>query len=667
MPNGRHNWNLCLANLHGMSEWPSLISGSIRLCDLRLLNCWVGKVLRETDYYGNKLTAKVCETCPTRQMVITADTTIAGATYKASAYKCQSCPDPHMTMSISNGVYVCTCDTGYTLCGVSSIGNQSCALDGLVSGYKRIESSALAITYHSNSAVGTLTSLTMQHYFTLAASRCKYFGGPQDLQYCQILANLCALQLFDDQTQACIAHQAVIADRGQNLQNSIENWVTGQPWLYYSSPADACADDNYAARITLKNLQLKYVVARYTMNGTFVDYSNIETLFTYCGVSSPNTGDGGGTSSSTQYQPAKISSASKDLKNKAGAVSVWRTIMVANEWAELQSLRLNLQYNATPQPILADKSAGELNIILRFANTTFFWMVFSLGQYLWKFLIYERFISEPPERLFVDFCTIAKVSVIILDEKYHGYYLHCRSPHQYADGTMVELVEMLHKEEAGLTVDRSLEGAPADVQTFQIYLTGEWRANFDKIYASLSRPVTITEILQQGRSKGVGRGGAPGASPAQMPRGGGMGLQLGGILNNIPPERVMKAWRELTIFLQEFVENNFGKAGLRRIVREPTYYEKLTGAGPDLSMQDQPSIFYTDRDFNYCKVLFLGRESELLLLDILAYSLFDLWFNSTATSMALTYLLDLGLCTARQWWGQAMISKKTMIDGRFLI
>jgi hypothetical protein len=50
----------------------------------------------------------------------------------------------------------------------------------------------------------------------------------------------------------------------------------------------------------------------------------------------------------------------------------------------------------------------------------------------------------------------------------------CRSPHQYADGTMTELVSMLHKEEAGLTVDRSLEGAPADVQTFQIFMSGRF-------------------------------------------------------------------------------------------------------------------------------------------------------------------------------------------------
>ena len=35
-------------------------------------------------------------------------------------------------------------------------------------------------------------------------------------------------------------------------------------------------------------------------------------------------------------------------------------------------------------------------------------------------MIAERFLGEPPERLFIDFCTIAKISVVVLDEKYHG-------------------------------------------------------------------------------------------------------------------------------------------------------------------------------------------------------------------------------------------------------
>ena len=50
-------------------------------------------------------------------------------------------------------------------------------------------------------------------------------------------------------------------------------------------------------------------------------------------------------------------------------------------------------------------------------------------------------------------------------------------------------------------------------------------------------------------------------------------------LNNLPSDKVLKAWKEMLVFLQEFVENNFGKAALRRVVREPTYYEKLTNGG----------------------------------------------------------------------------------------
>lgn len=146
---------------------------------------------------------------------------------------------------------------------------------------------------------------------------------------------------------------------------------------------------------------------------------------------------------------------------------MWRTILVANEWVELQGLTrtsvvftlfwlgfvllgVNYEANATSQPNLSDRTPGPLNPLLRFANTTFFWLVFTYAQWLWKFLLGERYFGEPPEQAFMDLCTIAKVSLLIMDEKYHGFYLHCRSPHAYADGTMAELIDMLHKEEAGL-------------------------------------------------------------------------------------------------------------------------------------------------------------------------------------------------------------------------
>lgn len=119
------------------------------------------------------------------------------------------------------------------------------------------------------------------------------------------------------------------------------------------------------------------------------------------------------------WEPTATSttSSTKSSKSRDAKVSVWRTILCANEWSELQSMRkidikftlfflaffllgaLHLEYNATPQPDLDNKTEGQLNVVLRFANTTFFWLIISYGQWLFKYLFYERYISEPPEQV----------------------------------------------------------------------------------------------------------------------------------------------------------------------------------------------------------------------------------------------------------------------------
>jgi len=71
---------------------------------------------------GAKLGAKECWACPSGTKRISTSQTIAGVYYYADRYTCQSCPDPHMLMSVSDGVYSCTCGTGYTLTGISSVG-----------------------------------------------------------------------------------------------------------------------------------------------------------------------------------------------------------------------------------------------------------------------------------------------------------------------------------------------------------------------------------------------------------------------------------------------------------------------------------------------------------------------------------------------------------------
>ena len=103
---------------------------------------------------------------------------------------------------------------------------------------------------------------------------------------------------------------------------------------------------------------------------------------------------------------------------------------------------------------------------------------------------------------------------------------------------------MLHKEEAGLTSDRSLEGAPADVQvsraylivaslwlssstvlcdggwiqSFQIFLSGEWRVAFDKIYISLAGAAATNESVNQSRARAAqAKAGTPSLSYIHFP------------------------------------------------------------------------------------------------------------------------------------------------------
>ncbi len=122
-------------------------------------------------------------------------------------------------------------------------------------------------------------------------------------------------------------------------------------------------------------------------------------------------------------------------------------------------------------------------------------------QLLWKKGIQERYLGEPPEQKFMDLATVAKISVLLLDEKYHGecvwailanleneyplllnqtkpnqtkpnqttgWYLHCRSPYPQSDVPMREISDQLNKESCGLTTDRGLEGCPKDMQSFEV-------------------------------------------------------------------------------------------------------------------------------------------------------------------------------------------------------
>ena len=229
--------------------------------------------------------------------MVKTDTIIAGRQYLGSLYKCQLCPDPAMIMGVGN---ICTCVSGYTISGVVSVGVQSCVLISQATNYLKLEGTAQNVRYSDVST--TVLSATMQHYFTKAATHCSFFGSADDLQYCNQLANLCVLQLFNDQTSACSTYLSIAAGRGNQYISNVTNWARGMPWLYFSGGNSACFATIDSQSVSLRNYQLQYIVGTFTMNGTFLGYQPMNNLLSYCGMAAPKTGKGGGTNSNTKYQ-----------------------------------------------------------------------------------------------------------------------------------------------------------------------------------------------------------------------------------------------------------------------------------------------------------------------------------------------------------------------------
>lgn len=105
---------------------------------------------------------------------------------------------------------------------------------------------------------------------------------------------------------------------------------------------------------------------------------------------------------------------------------------------------------------------GETHHFLRAAVILLLSVTIGIGQWLFQTFIYERFIEDKMGQ-FVDLCSIANISVFVLQERYFGfvpctrsslmlarYYVHGKSVHGFADTDMLEMREQLRKVESRL-------------------------------------------------------------------------------------------------------------------------------------------------------------------------------------------------------------------------
>ena len=237
---------------------------------------------------------KDCLTCPKGMAIITEDLyeeghnfyITAGRKYTANPYQCVSCPDQNMIFDTS---YSCVCSDGYLLTGEASIGEQSCIS---TSHSPSISNPGYAkVRFQDPTILGrydfTLESITMSHLYIKASSECEFYKASTGKSSCQALGNLCVLNMYDEDSPACMQFE-IISQKRLETYHGIKEWKYTMPWLYYSDESEYITNDkslnmkisfqpqsNYVHELTFK-------LAKYTVNGTFVGIEDLTNQFEYC-------------------------------------------------------------------------------------------------------------------------------------------------------------------------------------------------------------------------------------------------------------------------------------------------------------------------------------------------------------------------------------------------
>lgn len=118
-------------------------------------------------------------------------------------------------------------------------------------------------------------------------------------------------------------------------------------------------------------------------------------------------------------------------------VSIWRTLFIANEWNEIQTIRkinpelqifvvlfflkvFGFEYLATTDPqsnFSADYTTeyvGEFSKVLRFAVLSMLFLAVEAVQWFFFAFIYERFFGDSLGD-FIDLCSMSNVSIFVLE------------------------------------------------------------------------------------------------------------------------------------------------------------------------------------------------------------------------------------------------------------
>lgn len=348
----------------------------------------------------------------------------------------------------------------------------------------------------------------------------------------------------------------------------------------------------------------------------------------------------------------------RDENNYRKYISAWRTLMIANEFAELQSCRyisieltlffllfflkgLSWEDLARAQPNMSVNETGSslipVNMVLRFFLTSFIFLIIAYVQLVIRKVMSTWFPT--PVQNFVDLCVVSNISILILDDSLHGYYIHGVTPLPRADMSLEELHDGLGKGAIKGEANNDIKIynhkksllAPdeEDLFTFEVYLPFEMRIKYDQIIQQANNDRDFNEKMFDYQKYEKTR------------------FKL---------NESFKAFFDPEVRnLRSFV---FEKSSLQRVLSmPPTEMGRYSGS----------AFFFKDPAMSFESVLFMGKEFSVILMDLLVFDLLDIAVGNSLVSALTTYLFSKAVSYLRYDLGETNIARRTMVDKRFII
>ncbi|XP_018025139.1 meckelin-like [Hyalella azteca] len=354
----------------------------------------------------------------------------------------------------------------------------------------------------------------------------------------------------------------------------------------------------------------------------------------------------------------RLSKKSELTGNSSGqTISIWRIYFIANEWNEIQSLRkINLAYHLiailfflkvlgvenhasfNPNSSMTERPAEYEQLdsfVCRFSLSVSLHLLLIALQLLVRSAIYERYIENKLQQ-FIDLCSMANISVFILENPLYGYYIHGRSVHGFADSDLLTFYEQLKREEEDLCAYRGLE-ASSDCQTFEVITTYRFREEYLRI---------LTPTLQQNATS------LPQFSSNHRLK-----------LDTKKVELTVQAHETMKNFFEMFLQHSSPEVDF--VIKDKLFLETVLDV--EFQTVDDKCLFFRDQKHLFDRVLLYGQETVLVLFEILLFTFVDLLSYDFVLSAVVTYAVSSALKALRNVGGKRNLIKKTLVDQRFLI